>query len=248
MQRLSFILFMLIFAASCTAPQKPSLQIAKDQGHLDAGGYSWFVEAVFKPNKKNKIPVEHGMAVGIFSTSDECFLLTSKHVVKGSKRVSVSRWSGRTNQEPKLITATVIYEDPNIDTALLSFPASEYCEVGVIAEKDPLLTDTILLFGQPKPFSGAVSQGIVSGYWNLNEYGTLMISDAVVTTGFSGSGVFDQDNRIVGLVIGKMADDRRGFSYIIPASRLKPIIDKSVEIAMKRYNGTTNRSERRSSR
>jgi len=57
-----------------------------------------------------------------------------------------------------------------------------------------------------------------------------MVGDVHTTAGFSGSGVFDKNNNLIGLVTGKIKAGRRAYTYIIPISLLESILSKSEEV------------------
>lgn len=228
MKNIAVLLLFCILISSCAKQEKKSPQAVADCDCLAGSCFSWFVAATIKKPGKKKLRLEQGMAIAIRSLPEQCIILTNKHIITKAKHVRVSPWSTFNDQEQHEIEATVIYEDPKIDAALLSFPHTGGCTTGKISENDPSLIEPILLLGQPVHLTGAITRGIVSGYW-YTDHGKLMVSDAVGVYGFSGSGVMDQQNNIVGLVTGKTADEKKGFTYIIPPSRLKSILEKSTE-------------------
>lgn len=233
MKNIAVLLLFCILFSSCAKQEKKSPQAVAESDCLAGSCFSWFVAAPVKQPGKKKLRLEQGMAIALQSLPDQCILLTNKHIITKALHVRVCPWSAFNDQAQHEIEATVIYEDPEIDAALLSFPLTGGCTTGKISENDPSLTEPVLLLGQPVHLTGAITRGIVSGYWNT-DHGKLMVSDAVGVYGFSGSGVMDQQNNIVGLVTGKTADEKKGFTYIIPPSRLKSILEKSAEFTMEK--------------
>lgn len=191
------------------------------------GSSSYFVFS--SSTEKEEMKINRGMAVAIFSEKNKCILLTNTHIVAGSDTVLISRWSGESQQRnsesihDESLNAKILAESPNVDVALLEVNKLGGCNVSKIINTDPKLGTSITLYGQPVPGMGAMSRGIISGFWGT-EQGRLIISDALTTNGFSGGGVFDQDQNMLGLVTGKTRDEKRGFAFIVPATRITPIL------------------------
>lgn len=224
-----------IFAVGCTAPnvqaQGPVVHIPPGIGTAvhKLGCSSFFVSVGRIENKV--LSLDRGMAVAVHSHSDRCILLTCKHLIHGAAMVNVSLWSAV--QSPSYsgaqenLEAKVIAESPDVDAALLMIETPGGCCVGKIIEAKPEPGASIVLFGQPLEKTGSITRGIVSGYWEIPKEGNLMVSDALLTPGFSGGGVFEehQPENLVGLITGKTKDQDRGFAYIIPMSRLMPLLN-----------------------
>lgn len=208
----------------------PSEQIRNESQRKDStgGSSSFFLNS--RRLEHNALLLESGMAVAVFSEDDRCVLLTNKHLVHDATDIIIRPWSGKSfahtenTGKERTFPAKRLFESSNADIALVEIERSGGCLVNIIGEVDPEPETLIKVYGQPVPGAGAVTNGIVSGYWHVANQGLLIGADLLTTPGFSGSGVFVNDNTLVGLVTGKTKDLQRGFAYLIPISRIFQII------------------------
>jgi len=167
------------------------------------------------------------MGVIIGKQENKYFLLTNKHIVEHSDTLSIFKWTAISpNLNKKNYVGTIVYMDKIQDLALISFVSSENYNVATPALNNPSLTSEIMLFGHLSNSFTVVSKGIVSGYWRTPN-GILTISDATTSPGFSGSGAFNKQKNLVGIITGKTRDDRKGFAYIIPIKTIISCIRKA---------------------
>lgn len=178
----------------------------------------------------SELHIRTGMAVAVGHSESGCLLMTSAHLVNDAESIGVRPWSGEASTEscPGYERATTVFLRQTEDFALLSVRGDMGCKAARIADNDPLPGEPLVTFGQPAPEKGAMTRGIVSGYWKIKDHGRIMVSDILTTGGFSGSGVFLDDQRLAGLVSGKTKDARPGFAYIIPAGRIGRLIGQAL--------------------
>jgi S1-C subfamily serine protease len=218
----------LVALSGCLAKKQAALSPGGriTQKVLPAMAASYFISASVT-GKDNTLQVERGMAVAVSSVKNSCVLLTNRHIIAGMKgsgvRIRVTPWTGTRGVKKQEQKGRVLKISSTMDAALILIPGQ--CTAAEVAADDTATGKELELFGQPLPMTGAMSHGIVSGYWQTGEQGFLMVSDALTTPGFSGSGVFDHETgKLTGLVTGKTADRNRGFAYILPVSRLRTFL------------------------
>jgi S1-C subfamily serine protease len=192
------------------------------------GSSSFFISA---PRiEKGKLYMSRGMAVAVSSEKNQCILLSNKHVIQDSKTIKATPWSGKPCQadscreESTTVEAEIIAESPNVDAVLLRIEKQGGCNVSKLNNAEQEIGKSISAFGQPLESTGAMTRGIISGFWQTEDQGLLMVSDVLTTPGYSGSGVFDEQQQVIGLISGKTRDEKKGFAYIIPVSRLLPLL------------------------
>ncbi len=177
--------------------------------------------------KKDSVSLQRGMAVTVYSDAERIVLLTNRHLVKHGK-IKVWPWMAEpctATSCQKKYTATPIALSKEIDAALLEIKGLPPIPYRQLSPTQPKPGTPIRLYGQPAPNLGTITSGIVSAYRKVSGQGRLMLSDAFTTPGFSGGGVFDDKDNLVGLITGRTQDKRGGFSYIIPSDRLKNFFD-----------------------
>lgn len=152
---------------------------------------------------------------------DATTLITNKHVVADSAELQVSTYDGRDIDVTASSTASIA------DLALVR-TAEDLPSYPELAEADPVRGDVVTVVGYPQGGSLTVTQGQVIGATTdpLNaNLGEVLVTDAPVEPGSSGSAVLDAEGRVVGVVYAKSAS---GQSYIVPVSTLTAVLDDAA--------------------
>ena len=148
---------------------------------------------------------------------DATTLITNKHVVADSAELQVSTYDGRDIDVTAASTASIA------DLALVR-TAEELPSSPELADADPVRGDVVTVVGYPQGGSLTVTEGRVIGATTdpLNEnLGEVLVTDAPVEPGSSGSAVLDAQGRVVGVVYAKNA---AGQSFIVPVSTLAQVL------------------------
>ena len=148
---------------------------------------------------------------------DATTLITNRHVVTESEELQVSTYDGRDISVTAASTAAIA------DLALVR-TAEELPDHPELAEADPVAGDDVTVVGYPSGGTLTVTGGRVLGSVTdpLNEaLGEVLITDAAVEPGSSGSAVLDTEGRVVGVVYAKNAS---GQSYFVPVSSLRALL------------------------
>lgn len=148
---------------------------------------------------------------------DATTLITNKHVVADSAELQVSTYDGRDIDVTAASTASIA------DLALVR-TAEELPSFPDLAEADPVRGDVVTVVGYPQGGSLSVTEGRVIGTTTdpLNEnLGEVLVTDAQVEPGSSGSAVLDAQGFVVGVVYAKNAG---GQSFIVPVSTLANLL------------------------
>lgn len=210
------------FRDPITLPRKSR---ERQQPHFDPAHSAWFVKAIHNDGK-GRGRIEKGMAVAIGLNAGECILLTNHHVAGGAATIFVTPWHNYADANLRQF-AEEVWSDPYSDITAIRTDGT-YCTKANLSPDYPVLGTPIFTFGQPVTDQGLMTNGIVGAYWNI-EGRPLIASNMLVRHGFSGSGVFNQNNNLIGLVVGMPDGDNR-LSFIIPACSLTPIIDALNEV------------------
>ena len=148
---------------------------------------------------------------------DATTLITNRHVVTDSAELQVSTYDGRDIDVTAASTASIA------DLALVR-TAEDLPSYPELAEEDPVRGDMVTVVGYPQGGSLTVTRGQVIGGTTdpLNaNLGEVLVTDAQVEPGSSGSAVLDDAGRVVGVVYAKSAS---GQSYIVPVSTLAAVL------------------------
>ena len=171
----------------------------------------------------DRFPLEVGVCCGTLSTGsgfalDDHTLVTNRHVVSDSSTLQLSTYDGRDIAAAAASTAGLAdLAIVRTDDALPAAPE--------LAAADPAIGDLVTVVGYPLGRALTVSTGqvLASQTDPLNaNLGTVLVTDAPVEHGSSGSAVLDSDGRVVGVVYAK---DSTGHSFVVPVSTLRAMLD-----------------------
>lgn len=166
--------------------------------------------------------------------SDGGYIITNNHVIDGASNIIVRLTDGSEHK------ATLIGTDSKTDVAVISIIPPEGVKLtsAVIGNSDNLdLGQTVIAIGNPLgELGGTVTDGIISCLAReiaIDGSGTMTLlqTNAAVSPGNSGGGLFDLYGRLIGVVNAKFSGDGvEGISFAIPANTAwdiaKQLIDK----------------------
>lgn len=162
------------------------------------------------------------------------YIITNNHVVEGASNIVVRLTDGSQHK------ATLIGADSKSDVAVISItpPEGVILTPAVIGNSDVLnLGQTVIAIGNPLgELGGTVTDGIISCLAReiaIDGSGTMTLlqTNAAVSPGNSGGGLFDLYGRLIGVVNAKFSGDGvEGISFAIPMNTAydvaKQLIDK----------------------
>ncbi len=152
---------------------------------------------------------------------DSRTLITNRHVVAESAELQLSTYDGQD------IAATTASTAELADLAIVR-TTDELPAVPELAEADPAPGQEVTVVGYPEGGRLTATSGRVIGGTTdpLNEnLGEVLVTDAAVEPGSSGSAVLDAEGRVVGVVYAKNTLDQ---SFIVPVSTLRTMLDDSA--------------------
>jgi S1-C subfamily serine protease len=154
---------------------------------------------------------------------DDRTLITNKHVVEGSKSLQVLTYDGRDIQVETASAARLA------DLAIVR-TREDLPSAPTLAAQDPAQGDTVTVVGYPEGGQLTVTQGQVIGTATdpLNEnLGQVLVTDAQVEPGSSGSAALNADGEVIGVVYAKSTDA----SLLVPVSTLRSMLDDASAFA-----------------
>lgn len=155
---------------------------------------------------------------------DEHTLVTNRHVVADSAELQLSTYDGRDVGAEAASTAGLA--DLAVVRTVDALPAAP-----VLADADPAVGDPVTVVGYPLGRRLTVTDGRVVGavtdplHENLGE---VLVTDAPVEPGSSGSAALDAEGRVIGVVYAKNADD---MSFLVPVSTLRAMLADDAAFA-----------------
>lgn len=174
--------------------------------------------AMPRPNRRNGTSQGSG-----FIISEDGFLVTNNHVIKGASEVSVKFSDGRE------LDAKVIGTDPKTDLALLKIESNaKFTPIKFAADK-PRVGDWVVAVGNPFGLGGTVTTGIISASGRdigAGPYDDFLQIDAPINRGNSGGPAFNLKGEVIGVntAIFSPSGGSVGIGFAIPASTAEAII------------------------
>jgi serine protease Do len=159
--------------------------------------------------------------------SDDGYIATNNHVVKGAESVEV------TLEDKRTFKATVIGTDPSTDLALLKVEATELNFMPFGNSTDVQVGQWVLAVGNPFNLTSTVTAGIVSAKGrSLNlldeEFAieSFIQTDAAVNPGNSGGALINTSGQLVGIntAIASETGSYAGYSFAIPVNIVRKVM------------------------
>ena len=178
-----------------------------------------------------------------FIISEDGYILTNYHVVKGADTLTVTLYDGT-----RFAARLVGYESTTCDVALLKIEASGLHPV-TIGDSDKLAVgEPVCAIGNPL---GELSYSLTVGYISAKERAinpdgnpiSMLQTDAAINNGNSGGPLFDFSGNVVGIVTAKYSGTTtsgaslEGLGFAIPINAVMNMVDD-----LKLYGKATNRA------
>ncbi|EDS78420.1 serine protease [Clostridium botulinum C str. Eklund] len=172
---------------------------------------------------------QEGMGSGIIFSEDG-YILTNYHVIKGAKQISVIFNNGK---EGKEIPAKVINYNAPMDLAVIKL--TEKVKVPAVAQfgdSDSIqVGDPAIAIGNPlgKQFLGSVTSGVISAVNRQVSVGSekqkFIQTDAAINPGNSGGALVNMYGQVIGINSAKIGGSEvEGLGFAIPINAVKPQI------------------------
>ncbi|WP_226576577.1 S1C family serine protease [Halobacillus litoralis] len=156
--------------------------------------------------KQAVVVVEAGESRGTgFSISTDGTIITNHHVIEGEKRISVAF----PNQG--LFEAKVVESYPEVDLAVLKVDGKDFPHLQLAGQTTFQKGDHVYFIGNPLRFTGIANQGSIVGYTNLSNWEQeVLMLDAPIYRGNSGSPVINNHGEVIGVVFATKHDEIEG--------------------------------------
>jgi len=158
-----------------------------------------------------------GSGSGVILTEDG-YIATCAHVVEGAKSVKV------TLNDDTSYDATIVGTDKKNDIAIIKIEAS-HLTPAIVGDSETLTVGSeVIAIGNPLgELRGTATAGIISATNRTIEVEgqtmTLVQTDAAISPGNSGGGLFDATGKLIGIVNAKVSDSRaEGLGFAIPVN------------------------------
>ena len=189
-------------------------------GHLSPDGFDAVQRMAVRIRNVGCARISTGSGFAI----DSHTLITNRHVVADAQKLQVSTYDGR-DVEVETASSAALADLAVVRTRDPLPWAPELSDV------DPVPGDPVTIAGYPEGGALTITQGTVLGPADdpLNEnLGQVLVTDAPVEPGSSGSAALDEAGRVVGVVYARTDDGR---SLLVPVSTVRKLLDDAAAFA-----------------
>lgn len=186
------------------------------------------------------IETDNRQGSGVLLSSDGV-IATNLHVLEGAQDISVRLKSGGTFSE-----VSVIDYDAKRDLAILKVAGRGLPHAPLGKSLNVRSGKSIFVIGAPSGLEQTVSRGIVSAVRIEDPSYELIQTDAAISPGSSGGGLFDDDGNLIGVMVAYRTDGQN-LNFAIPVSYVQPMLGQPVAYTESEFlalNATTEETPR----
>jgi serine protease Do len=176
------------------------------------------VYTIYTVNFYNKSPESLGSAIAV----TDHILATNCHVALTGNYLGIVL-----NNEFKL--GTIFFRDVNRDICFVEVPGVKFDPVKIRNSKDVKIGEQVYAVGNPEGLEKSISQGIVSNK-KPDRGGFVLQTDATVSFGSSGGGLFDQNGELIGIT-NSVDRYSKHIAFAIPTEWISQILFPQPEQA-----------------
>lgn len=150
-----------------------------------------------------------GQGTGFFiSKNGEA--ITNHHVFEKGYSYSVQLDNGKFYEVDKIISSSIKY-----DYVIFKVKSNEEFPFLKLAKNDASKGEDIFVIGNPKGLEKTLTKGIVSAYRDWHNKDDIIQFDAAVSSGSSGSPVFNKKGEVIGIATFKIFEDCESCNFAI---------------------------------
>lgn len=174
------------------------------------------VYTIYTVNYYEKKPVSLGSAIAV----TDHILATNCHVALTGNYLGIM-----VNNDFKL--GTLFFRDPSRDICFVEVPGISFNPVKIRDSKDVKVGEAVYAIGNPEGLEKSISQGIISNK-RKDRGGYVLQTDASVSFGSSGGGLFDQNGNLIGIT-NSIDKDSRKIAFALPTEWITQILFPKAE-------------------
>ena len=187
----------------------------------------FFGDQFGQPGQKRK-QKSSALGSGVI-VSDNGYILTNSHVVKGAEEIKVILYDKRE------FKGRIIGTDPRTDLAVIKIDAKGLPTLNIGDSGKLQAGDVVLAIGNPFGLSQTITMGIVSAVGRSNiglaDFEDFIQTDAAINPGNSGGALVNIRGELVGIntAIFSTSGGYMGIGFAIPSDMAKSVMDSIIK-------------------
>ncbi len=186
------------------------------------------------------IKTPDGIGSGVLLDSSGV-IVTNLHVIEGAKEATIELQNGDSYNN-----ISVIDVDTTKDIALLKIPAFDLPVVTMGNSNEISVGDDVVVMGAPSGLEQTVTRGIVSAIRDTGEGYRLFQTDAAISPGSSGGGMFDMNGNLVGVTVSYL-EGSQNINFVIPINYVRGLYSTTAKYSLEELASVTNSNTSNSS-
>tara|TARA_B110000977_G_C11072169_1_gene489897 strand:+ start:284 stop:1828 length:1545 start_codon:yes stop_codon:yes gene_type:complete len=150
-------------------------------------------------------------------------IATNYHVIEDSSIVSIELQNGDTYQK-----IGVIDIDQTKDIAILKIDGFDLPTVEFGNSNSVVIGEDVLVMGAPQGLEQTVTRGIVSAIRDSGKGHRLIQTDAAISPGSSGGGMFNSEGELIGLTVSYL-EDAQNINFVIPINYVRGMFSTTAK-------------------
>ena len=147
------------------------------------------------------------------------YIVTNFHVIEAAVSLEFSFASGEATRGGEFST-DVIAESQNRDIAILKVLGHSFAPGLRVAEIHAPIGQVVYALGNPQGLEGSLSDGIVSGYRDLDDLGRVIQTTAAISHGSSGGPLLDKYGDVIGVMTAVITSGQN-LNLAVPAEAIE---------------------------
>lgn len=196
---MAFVLIFNTFAILFNMYSIPAIDFLKVSTNLSA-------QEDIQQYKKAVVEISTGDSKGTgFAISEDGYIITNEHVIDDALQLTV------VFPDDGIYEAEVIAAYPEIDTALIKVDGENLPYLTIAETYKPISNEHLYFIGNPLYFSGIANEGTAIDWIKLDDWEhPVIMMQAPVYKGNSGSPVITNDGDVVGVVFATLKTEEHG--------------------------------------
>lgn len=167
---------------------------------------------------------------------DTGVIVTNVHVIEGETNIDVRLSNGDVYSDISIIDFDIPKDIVLLKIKGFDLPTSTLGNSSSLAQGDD-----VVVIGSPQGLEQSVTRGIISAIRDSGDGYRLIQTDAAISPGSSGGGMYNQSGELVGIVVSKL-ENAENISFVIPVNYVRGLFSTEENYSLEEFANLTSPS------